>query len=80
MYSFSIFLSSFVCLSVLQVTDLPFFATTVKLGKKGAEEIIGEDLNSLTEYEKKAVEALKSELKGSIEKGVQFAKKQAATV
>jgi malate dehydrogenase len=65
---------------VLQVTDLPFFATTVKLGKKGVEEIIGEDLDSLTEYEKKAVDALKSELQGSIEKGVQFAKKQAATV
>ena len=59
---------------------MPFFATTVKLGKKGVEEIIGEDLDSLTEYEKKAVDALKSELLGSIEKGVQFAKKQAATV
>lgn len=63
-----------------QVTDLPFFATTLKLGKKGVEEIISEDLNGLTEYEKKAVEALKTELKGSIEKGVQFANKQAATV
>lgn len=63
-----------------EVTDLPFFATTVKLGKKGVEEIVGGDLNSLTEYEKKALDALKSELKGSIEKGIQFAKKQAATV
>jgi len=62
------------------VTDLPFFATTVKLGKKGVEEILGEDLDGITEYEKKAVDALKSELKGSIEKGVQFAKKQAAPV
>ncbi|KAG0576462.1 hypothetical protein KC19_5G082000 [Ceratodon purpureus] len=63
-----------------EVTDLPFFATTVKLGKKGVEEIVAEDLEGLTEYEKKAVDALKSELKGSIEKGVTFAKKQAATV
>jgi malate dehydrogenase len=63
-----------------EVTDLPFFATTVKLGKKGVEEIIGEDLDGITEYEKKAVDALKSELKGSIEKGVQFAQKQAAAV
>ncbi|XP_024400532.1 malate dehydrogenase, chloroplastic [Physcomitrium patens] len=63
-----------------EVTDLPFFATTVKLGKKGVEEIVGEDLSGLTEYEKKAVEALKAELKGSIEKGVQFANKQAAAV
>jgi len=63
-----------------EVTDLPFFATTVKLGKKGVEEILGEDLDGITEYEKKAVDALKSELKGSIEKGIQFAKKQAAPV
>jgi malate dehydrogenase len=59
---------------------LPFFATRVKLGKVGVEAIIGEDLNNLTEYEKKAVEALKAELKGSIEKGVAFANKQTATV
>lgn len=63
-----------------QITDLPFFATTVKLGKKGVEDIVGEDLEGLTEYEKKALDALKSELQGSIEKGVTFAKKQAATV
>ena len=59
---------------------MPFFATRVKLGKAGVEAIIGEDLNDLTEYEKKAVEALKAELKGSIEKGVVFANKQTATV
>lgn len=59
---------------------MPFFATTIKLGKKGVEEVIGEDLDNLTPYEKNAVEALKAELKGSIEKGVTFAKKQAATV
>lgn len=52
----------------------------MKLGKVGVEAIIGEDLNNLTEYEKKAVEALKAELKGSIEKGVAFANKQTATV
>jgi len=63
-----------------EVTELPFFATRVKLGKAGVEAIIGEDLNSLTEYEKKAVEALKAELKGSIEKGVAFANKLAAAV
>jgi len=62
------------------VTDLPFFATTIKLGKNGVEEIVGEDLDNLTPYEKNAVEALKAELKGSIEKGVTFANKQAATV
>jgi len=44
---------------------------------KDVLQIIGEDLEGLIEYEKKA---LKAELKGSIEKGVTFAKKQAATV
>lgn len=62
------------------MTELPFFATRVKLGKKGVEAIISEDLNGLTEYEQKALEALKPELKGSIQKGVSFANKLTATV
>lgn len=56
-----------------QVTELPFFATRVKLGKKGLEAIVSGDLTGLTDYEQNALEALKSELKGSIEKGVSFA-------
>ncbi|XXG70599.1 hypothetical protein AAC387_Pa07g0043 [Persea americana] len=62
------------------LTELPFFASRIKLGKKGVEAIISSDLQGLTEYEMQALEALKPELKASIEKGVGFAQKQAATV
>ncbi|KAI3513386.1 hypothetical protein L1887_20717 [Cichorium endivia] len=62
------------------VTELPFFASRVKLGKKGVEAVIGADLEGLTEFEKKGLEALKVELKGSIEKGVAFAQKQTVGV
>ncbi|GAV85261.1 Ldh_1_N domain-containing protein/Ldh_1_C domain-containing protein [Cephalotus follicularis] len=59
------------------LTDLPFFASRVKLGRKGVEAVISSDLQGLTEFEQKALEALKPELKGSIEKGVGFVHKQA---
>ncbi|CAN0896001.1 Malate dehydrogenase, chloroplastic [Linum grandiflorum] len=58
------------------LTELPFFASRIKLGKKGVEALISSDLQGLTEYEQKAVEALKPELKSSIEKGISFAQKQ----
>jgi malate dehydrogenase len=59
-----------------EITDLPFFASRVKLGKNGVESVISADLEGVTEYEAKALEALKAELKGSIEKGIAFANKQ----
>ncbi|KAJ4712950.1 malate dehydrogenase [Melia azedarach] len=59
------------------LTELPFFASRVKIGRKGVEALVSSDLQGLTEYEQKAVEALKPELKASIEKGVAFAQKQA---
>ena len=59
-----------------EVTDLPFFASRVKLGKNGVESVVSADLEGVTEYEAKALEALKAELKGSIEKGIAFADKQ----
>jgi malate dehydrogenase len=62
-----------------ELTELPFFASRIKLGKQGVEAVISSDLQGLTEYEEKALEALKSELKGSIEKGVTFANKQTHT-
>uniref|UniRef100_A0A7N0TX57 malate dehydrogenase n=1 Tax=Kalanchoe fedtschenkoi TaxID=63787 RepID=A0A7N0TX57_KALFE len=62
------------------VTDLPFFASRVKLGKKGVEAVITKDLQGLSEYEEKALETLKAELKGSIEKGIAFANKQPVAV
>ncbi|KAL4584060.1 hypothetical protein LXL04_008650 [Taraxacum kok-saghyz] len=58
-----------------EVTELPFFASRVKIGKDGVEAVIGGDLEGLTEFEKKGLEALKGELQGSIEKGVAFANK-----
>ncbi|XP_060960396.1 malate dehydrogenase, chloroplastic isoform X2 [Cannabis sativa] len=59
------------------LTELPFFASRIKLGRDGVEALIPSDLQGLTEYEQKALEALKPELKASIEKGFGFAQKQA---
>ncbi|CAF1708954.1 hypothetical protein HID58_055842 [Brassica napus] len=59
------------------LTDLPFFASRIKIGRNGVEAVIESDLQGLTEYEQKALEALKPELKASIEKGVAFANKPA---
>ncbi|KAL4335395.1 hypothetical protein GQ457_07G015010 [Hibiscus cannabinus] len=53
------------------VTELPFFASKVRLGKSGVEEVLG--LGPLSEYEKEGLESLKPELKASIEKGIKFA-------
>ncbi|KAJ8753304.1 hypothetical protein K2173_019703 [Erythroxylum novogranatense] len=58
------------------LTELPFFASRVKLGRKGVESIISSELQGLTEYEQKALEALKPELKASIEKGIVFGQKE----
>ncbi|TYI18259.1 hypothetical protein ES332_A07G077400v1 [Gossypium tomentosum] len=61
------------------LTDLPFFASRIKLGRKGIEALIPSDLSGLSEYEEKALEALKPELKASIEKGIAFVQKQPVT-
>ncbi|KAL5222570.1 hypothetical protein ABZP36_027283 [Zizania latifolia] len=53
------------------VTELPFFASKVKLGKNGVEEVLG--LGELSDFEKEGLENLKGELKASIEKGIKFA-------
>ncbi|XP_068665529.1 malate dehydrogenase, mitochondrial-like [Aristolochia californica] len=53
------------------ITELPFFASKVRLGKNGVEEIFG--LGSLSDYEKHGLETLKPELRASIEKGIKFA-------
>lgn len=54
--------------------DIPFFGSTVKLGKKGVEAIIETDLEGLTEYEVKSLKYLKEDLIEDIEKGIEFAK------
>ncbi|KAL0357482.1 UNVERIFIED_CONTAM: Malate dehydrogenase, chloroplastic [Sesamum calycinum] len=61
------------------LTELPFFASRIKLGRNGVEAVISSELQGLTEYEQKALEALKPELTASIEKGVAFVQKQPVT-
>ncbi|KAF3561626.1 hypothetical protein DY000_02019413 [Brassica cretica] len=56
-----------------QVTELPFFATKVRLGRTGAEEVY--QLGPLNEYERVGPEKAKEELAGSIQKGVDFIRK-----
>ncbi|CAK9138114.1 unnamed protein product [Ilex paraguariensis] len=64
------------CYIQSELTEIPFFASRVKLGRKGVEAVISSDLQGLTEYEEKALGALKPELKASIEKGIDFVHKQ----
>ncbi|KAK7363024.1 hypothetical protein VNO77_05152 [Canavalia gladiata] len=56
-----------------QVTELPFFATKVRLGRGGAEEVF--QLGPLNEYERIGLEKAKRELAGSIQKGIEFIRK-----
>ncbi|KAI4325995.1 hypothetical protein MLD38_031354 [Melastoma candidum] len=56
-----------------QVTELPFFATKVRLGRNGAEEVL--PLGPLNEYERAGLVKAKKELAESIQKGVSFIKK-----
>lgn len=56
-----------------QVTELPFFATKVRLGRTGAEEV--HQLGPLNEYERIGLEKAKKELAASIQKGISFIKK-----
>lgn len=55
------------------VTELPFFASKVRLGRNGLEEIY--PLGPLNDYERAGLEKAKKELAGSIQKGVSFVKK-----
>lgn len=56
-----------------EVTELPFFATKVRLGRNGIEEIY--PLGPLNEYERAGLEKAKKELTESIQKGISFARK-----
>jgi len=58
------------------VPELPFFASRVKLGREGVEEVVGSELRGLSEYEARALEALKPQLKASIDKGIAFVQQQ----
>lgn len=54
------------------VPGLSYFASKVRLGTSGAEEVYG--LRNLSPVEKKGIEELTPILKGNIEKGIEFAK------
>lgn len=56
-----------------QVTELPFFAAKVRIGRSGAEEIF--PLGPLNDFERVGLEKAKKELAGSIEKGISFVRK-----
>ncbi|XP_057493325.1 malate dehydrogenase, glyoxysomal [Actinidia eriantha] len=56
-----------------QVTELPFFASKVRIGRNGAEEVY--QLGPLNEYERAGMEKAKKELAASIQKGVSFIRK-----
>lgn len=56
-----------------EVTELPFFASKVRLGRTGVEEIY--PLGPLNEYERVGLEKAKKELAASIQKGVSFVRK-----
>lgn len=58
------------------VPELPFFACRVKLGREGVEEVVASELKGLSEYEARALEALKPQLKASIDKGVAYVQQQ----
>lgn len=53
------------------VTELPFFASKVRLGPDGAEEVL--PIGELTEVEQKALQEAISQLRGNIDKGIAFA-------
>lgn len=56
-----------------QVTELPFFASKVRLGRNGVEEFL--PLGPLSDYERASLEKAKKELAASVEKGVSFIRK-----
>lgn len=53
------------------ITELPYFASKVRLGPDGAEEVL--PIGDLTEVEEKALQEAIPQLKGNIDKGIQFA-------
>lgn len=53
------------------LTSLPFFASKVRLGPHGVQDI--PPLPPMTSFEEAAFQAMQKELKGSIDKGIEFA-------
>jgi len=55
-----------------EITEASFFATPILLGKNGVEKNLG--LGKINEFESNLLKAAMPELKGSIQKGFEFAK------
>jgi malate dehydrogenase len=58
------------------VPELPFFTCRVKLGRDG---VVGSELKGLSDYEARALDALKPQLRASIDRGVAYVQQQPAT-
>eukprot|EP00933_Yihiella_yeosuensis_P016860 TRINITY_DN1425_c0_g3_i2.p1 TRINITY_DN1425_c0_g3~~TRINITY_DN1425_c0_g3_i2.p1 ORF type:complete len:417 (-),score=146.92 TRINITY_DN1425_c0_g3_i2:264-1514(-) len=54
------------------ITDLPYFASKVVFGEGGVQKVL--PLGELSDYEKTRLEAVKEQLKGEIQSGVDYAK------
>jgi len=53
------------------VTDLPYFTSKVRFGKKGVEEVF--PVGKLNDYEQKRLDEAKAQLKTEIESGLKYA-------
>jgi malate dehydrogenase len=60
----------------LQLFDGKHYCWQVRLGKNGVEEVLG--LGTLSDYEQNGLDALKEELRSSIQKGIDFVNPQHA--
>jgi len=56
------------------ISDTPFFASPVRLGKQGIEEVLGH--GPLDAYEQQKLQEMLKELRSQIQKGVEFAQKK----
>merc|ERR1739845_219739 len=52
------------------VSELPYFTSKVKFGKKGVEEVL--PIGKLNDYEMKRLDEAKKQLKGEIETGLKY--------
>lgn len=64
------------CFVASTLTSLPFFASPVRLGRAGVEELL--PLGPMNDLEQRNYDTMLPELAGSIRKGVEFAQKRAA--
>merc|ERR1712084_210704 len=54
------------------ITELPYFTSKVRFGKRGVEEVL--PIGKLNDYEQKRLDEAKTQLKTEIETGLNYAK------